>query len=139
MLVRNCAGGIVFAGGKALLLRNERSEWVLPKGPIPEGALSADSALAHVLEQTGVRAQVVGTVGETCVRILLHVQKRPSTTAYSGTFMRSSDDSLRLNESMGSWTEGIRPVHGALAYQIQQDRGLLGRAWEQAGERADSP
>ncbi|NLG37290.1 MAG: NUDIX domain-containing protein [Clostridiales bacterium] len=140
MLVRNCAGGIVFAGGKALLLRNERSEWVLPKGPIPEGALSADSALAHVLEQTGVRAQVVGTVGETSYEFYSTSRKTPVNNRILWYLMRSPDDSLRLNESMGIVDGGYFDRYTALSLiTYSQDRGLLVRAWEQAGERADSP
>ncbi|MGI5878688.1 MAG: NUDIX hydrolase [Christensenellales bacterium] len=140
MLVRNCAGGIVFAGGKVLLLRNERSEWVLPKGPIPDGALSADSALAHVLEQTGCRARILCPVGETSYEFYSTSRKMPVNNRILWYLMQAPDDSLRLNESIGIVDGGFFDRHTSLSLiTYSQDRGLLARAWEQAEERGDSP
>ena len=34
MLFRNCAGGIVFSGEKVLLIKNDKDEWVMPKGVV---------------------------------------------------------------------------------------------------------
>ena len=45
MIVRHCAGGVVFYANKVLLLKNDRDEWTLPKGKIHDGELAADSAL----------------------------------------------------------------------------------------------
>ena len=33
--IRNCAGGVVFAGDDVFLLKNDKSEWIMPKGVIP--------------------------------------------------------------------------------------------------------
>ena len=32
--VRNCAGGVVFAGDDVFLLKNDKGEWIMPKGII---------------------------------------------------------------------------------------------------------
>ena len=34
MIVRYCAGGVVFYANKVLLVKNDRGEWTLPKGKI---------------------------------------------------------------------------------------------------------
>ena len=34
MIVRNCAGGIVFTGDKVLLVANDKEEWGFPKGSV---------------------------------------------------------------------------------------------------------
>ena len=37
MLRRNCAGGVVFFDDKVFILKNDKGEWVLPKGVIRKG------------------------------------------------------------------------------------------------------
>ena len=56
MIVRRCAGGVVFYANKVLLLKNDRHEWTLPKGKVLEGQLAADSAVCRVKDETGVNA-----------------------------------------------------------------------------------
>ena len=48
MIVRRCAGGVVFYANKVLLVKNDRQEWTLPKGKVLEGQLAADSAVCRV-------------------------------------------------------------------------------------------
>ena len=38
MLYRNCAGGVVFFKDQVLLLKNDKGEWVLPKGYVVKAA-----------------------------------------------------------------------------------------------------
>ena len=49
MIVRNCAGGVVFCGGKVFLLKNDKDEWVLPKGVIRDRRSPREVALERVL------------------------------------------------------------------------------------------
>ena len=66
MLQRKCAGGVVFSGEKLLLLRNDKNEWVLPKGLVPAGALSYQVAVDRVAAEAGVSpVEVVCPAGET--------------------------------------------------------------------------
>ncbi|WKK93802.1 hypothetical protein Q0Y04_05970 [Clostridioides difficile] len=37
MIVRRCAGGVVFYANKVLIVKNDRGEWTLPKGKILGG------------------------------------------------------------------------------------------------------
>ena len=65
MIVRRCAGGVVFYANKVLLLKNDRHEWTLPKGKILEGQLAADSAVGRVKNETGVDACPLVVAGDT--------------------------------------------------------------------------
>ena len=65
MLIRNCAGGVVFYEDEVFLLLNDKGEWVLPKGLIREGAYSQDVALQRVKAEAGIDAAVVEVAGET--------------------------------------------------------------------------
>ena len=48
MIVRNCAGGVVFWGDQVFLLKNDKGEWVLPKGVIRDKRMPAEVALERV-------------------------------------------------------------------------------------------
>ena len=61
MIVRNCAGGVVFWGDQVFLLKNDKGEWVLPKGVIRDKRMPAEVALERVKTEAGVCAQIVST------------------------------------------------------------------------------
>ena len=65
MLVRQCAGGVVFLGDKVFLLKNDKGEWVLPKGVIRNGKTASEVALSRVRYEGGVSAKIIHSVGET--------------------------------------------------------------------------
>lgn len=60
------AGGIVIENGRVLLImmRNlsGKEVWTFPKGHIEEGENRQDAALREVLEETGVRCRMKGSV-----------------------------------------------------------------------------
>ena len=59
MIVRRCAGGVVFYANKVLLLKNDRDEWTLPKGKIHDGELAQESAIHRVKEEKGINAKTI--------------------------------------------------------------------------------
>lgn len=59
------AGGIVFLGNSILMLKKINGDWVLPKGKIKKGEECVHAALREVLEETGVKAMVIESIGET--------------------------------------------------------------------------
>lgn len=65
MIVRRCAGGVVFYANKVLLVKNDRHEWTLPKGKVNEGQLAADSAVERVKDETGIEAFPLVLAGDT--------------------------------------------------------------------------
>ena len=65
MIVRHCAGGVVFYANKVLLIKNDKNEWTLPKGKIYDGELNHNSAILRVKEETGVDANIIDIAGDT--------------------------------------------------------------------------
>jgi len=73
------AGGIVFNGGKVLVLRNLKGVWVFPKGHVELGESHEQAALREVLEESGLHALIVGRGGYIVVSfLLLYGQGGPS-------------------------------------------------------------
>ena len=48
MLIRDCAGGIVFFENQVLLIQNEKSEWSFPKGVIRDDEIGRASCRERV-------------------------------------------------------------------------------------------
>ena len=65
MIVRYCAGGVVFYANKVLLVKNDRGEWTLQKGKIHQDELKHSSAVSRVKDETGVEASILETAGNT--------------------------------------------------------------------------
>ncbi len=59
------AGIVVFANDGVLVIRNRFGEWVLPKGKIEPFETPPEAALREVLEETGVRAEIMCSLGAT--------------------------------------------------------------------------
>ena len=57
------AGGVVIFGNTVLLLRKFNGDWVLPKGRVEEGECIRDTALREVLEESGVKAEIIKYTG----------------------------------------------------------------------------
>lgn len=58
------AGGVVLFGNAILLLKKYNGDWVLPKGKVEEGENKDIAALREVLEETGVKADIIKYLGE---------------------------------------------------------------------------
>lgn len=65
MLVRECAGGVIFHNNQVFILKNDKDEWVLPKGVIKNGKLASEVAVMRVRYEGGVKANIISPVGET--------------------------------------------------------------------------
>lgn len=49
---------------QALLIKDHRRKWALPKGHIDSGETSVDAAVREIHEETGIRARILERVGE---------------------------------------------------------------------------
>ncbi|KXG74189.1 NUDIX hydrolase [Thermotalea metallivorans] len=126
MLFRNCAGGVVFFEDKVLLLKNEKDEWVLPKGVIRNGNLSRDVALSRVKEETGVNAEIVSPIGETCYEFYSITRQRPVCNEIIWYLMTASNDQCVLNEELGFKEVGFYPIDEAIEkITYSQDKSLV--------------
>ena len=68
MIEATSCGGVVIFRGKILVLyknyKNKYEGWVLPKGTVENGEEYKDTALREVLEESGVRANIVKYIGK---------------------------------------------------------------------------
>jgi hypothetical protein len=76
MLVRNCAGGVVFHRDKVLILKNEKHEWVFPKGVVRSNNLPEDVAVERVAYEAAAR-RASWRRGRTNYEFLLHLAHAP--------------------------------------------------------------
>lgn len=63
MLEEVSAGGVVVFGNTILLLKKFNGDWVLPKGRVEKNEDIHDTALREVLEESGVKAEIIRYLG----------------------------------------------------------------------------
>lgn len=131
MLFRNCAGGVVFHGDKVFLLRNEKGEWVLPKGVVRGNARQQEVAVARVKSETGVDADVMEAVGETNYEFYSITRKTSVNNRVMWYTMRADSDAYRIAFEQGFIDGGWYPLAEALdMVTYTQDRSLVRLAHE---------
>ncbi len=63
-MVEVSSGGVVAFGNTILLLKKYNGDWVLPKGRVENGESTKAAALREVLEEAGVKGQILDYIGE---------------------------------------------------------------------------
>lgn len=63
MIEEVSSGGVVVFGNTILLLKKFNGDWVLPKGRVEFGEKLGETALREVLEESGVRAEIIEYIG----------------------------------------------------------------------------
>lgn len=63
MIEEVSAGGVVIFGNAVLLLKKFNGDWVLPKGRVEKNEKIEEAALREVLEESGVRAEILDYIG----------------------------------------------------------------------------
>ncbi len=126
MLVRNCAGGVVFSGDKVLLLKNEKGEWVLPKGVMRNGDQSNEVALRRVKEETGISAEIISAIGHTNYEFFSVTRQRPVCNKITWYIMKSPQDNLKLVHEEEFTDGGFFQIDDAISkITYSQDKSLL--------------
>ncbi|RDY29190.1 NUDIX hydrolase [Romboutsia weinsteinii] len=98
MIVRHCAGGVVFYANKVLILKNDRNEWTLPKGKIYENGLPVDSAVKRVAEETGAIAKVLDVAGDTMYEFYSRSRQQEVCNAVVWYIMESNESKYILKD-----------------------------------------
>ena len=131
MRQRYCAGGVVFSGDDVFLLRNEKGEWVLPKGVIREGQKASDIAIDRVQYEAGLRAKILAPAGETCYEFFSVSRRAPISNRIDWFIMQALDTEFQINKEEG-FTEGGFYPHSDAVEKItySQDRALVNLAHE---------
>ena len=137
MLVRNCAGGVVFSGEKVFLLRNEKGEWVLPKGIIRTGDLATEVALKRVKEETGIAAEIVSAAGRTNYEFYSVTRQKPVCNKITWYIMKSQDDRFDIYENEKFTGGGFFKINEAIdLVTYSQDKSLLNLSYQKFRELA---
>ncbi len=135
MLVRNCAGGVVFSGEKVLLLKNEKGEWVLPKGIIRSGDISSEVAVRRVKEEAGISAEIVLAAGRTNYEFYSVTRQKPICNKITWYVMKSLDENFRVNEEEKFLDGGFFSISDALNMTTySQDKSLLNLSFQKLKE-----
>lgn len=98
MIIRHCAGGVVFYANKVLVLKNDRNEWTLPKGKINDSELANESAVLRIKEETGLEARVLDVAGDTMYEFYSRSRQQEVCNAIVWYIMESNDSKYILNE-----------------------------------------
>ena len=131
MIFRNCAGGVVFCGGKVFLLKNDKGEWVLPKGVIRDRQLAQDIALRRVEVEAGISAKIISTAGETSYEFFSLSRRQPVCNKIHWYIMHAGDTSYRIAFEQGFTDGDYYPVNEALEMiTYSQDKALVSVAYE---------
>lgn len=126
MLQRSCAGGIVFHDNAVLLLKNEKAEWVFPKGIVRGSALLQDVALERVKCEAGVEAKIITVAGQTNYEFYSQSRQRPVSN-HIIWYLCTTDTSETLPNPEAGFVEGGFYEFEQAVNQVTytQDRQLL--------------
>lgn len=131
MLIRNCAGGVVFNGEKVFLLKNEKDEWVLPKGVIRNGDLSSEVAICRVKEEAGISAEIVSTAGQTSYEFFSITRKKPVCNRITWYIMKALHPDYDVSKEDGFQDGGYFTLDEALnKITYSQDKALVRLSYE---------
>ncbi len=131
MRQRNCAGGVVFADNKVFLLRNDKGEWVLPKGVIRDGELASEVALNRVEHEAGIKAKIVAPAGETRYEFFSISRRAPISNKIDWFIMQAEGEDYTINKEEGFQDGGFYPTSEAAdRITYSQDQALVRLAYE---------
>ena len=137
MVIRNCAGGLVFEGNSVLLIRNDKHEWSFPKGQVKQGASVKDAAVTRIAYETGVNAAVLAPVGKTSYEFYSIKRMKPVHNNISWFVMKSDGSGVAANVEEGIMECRFVPVEEALEMiTYSQDKSLLMTAFQKYKELA---
>lgn len=126
MLIRDCAGGIVFCADQVLLIQNEKSEWGFPKGVIRDNEAADDVAIWRVKDESDVDARIIALAGKTSYEFFSLTRKRPVANRIKWYLMICDQPIAKPNTEQGFQAASFLPIEEAMnKVTYSQDRSLL--------------
>ncbi len=130
MIVRNCAGGVVFCGDKVFLLKNDKEEWVLPKGVIREKRSPREVALMRVEDEAGIEAEILSAAGDTSYEFYSLTRRQPVCNRIHWYVMKAETEKYRIAFEQGFTDGDYFPVEEAIEkVTYSQDKALVNVAY----------
>lgn len=131
MIIRNCAGGVVFKDDKVLILKNEKNEWVLPKGKIQNNSIPPETAVERVQYEAGVDAKIVSSAGETAYEFFSITRNASVSNKIIWFIMESENEEYNINEEEGFSEGGFYPIEEAIELvTYSQDKSLVSLSYK---------
>lgn len=135
MIVRNCAGGVVFCSDEVLVIENDKHEWAFPKGVVRPGCNMIDVAKERVKIECGVEASVLAPCGKTHYEFYSVTRRKPIHNNISWFIMKAESTSVQPAVDDGILGAKFIPVESALELvTYSQDRTLLMMAYQRYKE-----
>lgn len=135
MIIRNCAGGIAFFNDKVFMLRNDKHEWVFPKGVVREGKTLKDTAIERFKIEAGLDARILAPCGKTSYEFYSVSRRKPVHNNVSWFVMEADSMDITVDESEGFVDGKFFAIEDALAeITYSQDRSLLMTAYQRYKE-----
>ena len=139
MIIRNCAGGVVFFGEKVFILKNEKSEWVFPKGVIRNGELPAEVALQRGMDEGGVIAEILTIAGDTSYEFYSVNRQKPICNKIVWFVMNANSERFSVSEREKFIDGGFFYIDHALQIvTYSQDKALLNLSFKKYKELSES-
>ena len=131
MRLRNCAGGVVFHGNKVLLIRNDKGDWVLPKGVIRDGNQANVVAVERVKHEAGVDATILAPAGETYYEFFSVTRRLPICNRINWFIMKADSEEYSVNKEEGFQDGGFYTMEEAAEMiTYSQDKALIDLSYE---------
>lgn len=131
MIIRNCAGGVVFKDDNVFILKNEKNEWVLPKGKIGESELPTETAIKRVEYEAGIDAKIVSSAGETAYEFFSITRHQSVCNKITWYIMESDDKEFEVNLSEGFKEGGFYQIDKAIEMiTYSQDKSLVSLSYK---------
>lgn len=135
MVIRNCAGGVVFNGDDVLLIENDKHEWAFPKGVVRPGNKMIDVALERIKVECGVDASILVPCGKTHYEFYSVSRRKPVHNNVSWFIMKAVSRDVVPNSAEDILSAKFVPVTEALeTVTYSQDRTLLMMAYQRYKE-----
>lgn len=135
MLIRNCAGGVVFNDDKVFLIQNEKNEWTLPKGYMKEEELSSEVAVRKVKDETGLNVDIVSNVGRTSYEFFSITRQKPVCNKITWYIMKAINEDYKLEESQKIIGGGFFKIDEAIdKITYSQDKSIVNLSYQKYKE-----
>jgi 8-oxo-dGTP diphosphatase len=90
----------LWRGERALLVLRKEGVWAFPGGKLEAGETLAACAERELMEETGIRARVIGAIGTFDVRVPQH-KLRYSLVCHRGTWISGDGDARSDAQDLG--------------------------------------
>ena len=129
--IRNCAGGVVFADDDVFLLKNDKGEWIMPKGVIRDRRNAREVALYRVEAEAGIQAEIIAPVGRTSYDFYSQSRRKEVSNRIQWYLMRAGSRRYRIAFEQGFLDGDYYPFDVAVRLLThEQDREILRKARE---------